>query len=380
MSAAIESAWTRDIEGDPKEGITRLIAEHVHTIAGDRVVGTVGISLKGPLRYRDDGALVGPWVVPPFDSPWPFEVRLRDSLDESGVAFGHVRILLDSVAAALGEMHQARGTLAGRASGVIFIWGTGIGCTLVENGTVLEDVGQDEPGNDRRRLYTSPGRHLVYRQDGYTWEPIPLGQSKATLRDDEMWMSERLGGAWLPARVALRLSGIDPHRSARTLAAMAAGLTGIELRDYAVTRGDADMERKLLEGLTRAASGGDEWARSELAAIGSEFGTALAAFVWEFWSYRAVENIVLVSSIAEKLGKGVRGPGVEEDLLMHSLRDGLAAALTARGVDAARARLIAFGVERSRIGREREYLAFDRSDSRLVGRESSDGTDKLIHP
>ena len=44
---------------------------------------------------------------------------------------------------------------------------------------------------------------------------------------------------------------------------------------------------------------------------------------------------------------------------MDSIRHSLIAALGVGGMEDVRARLIAFGVQRSRIGHERECLAFD---------------------
>jgi hypothetical protein len=60
----------------------------------------------------------------------------------------------------------------------------------------------------------------------------------------------------------------------------------------------------------------------------------MAAFVWEFQEYGFVENILLVSSIGERLGKGVTG--ADGDLLIGAVQESL----------------------RSTLGRERELLPF----------------------
>ena len=102
--------------------------------------------------------------------------------------------------------------------------------------------------------------------------------------------------------------------------------------------------------------------------IGSEFGAGIAAFLWAFREFnKAVESVVLVSTIAQRLGKGVNGPGVKEDVQMDALRKSLEETFIARGMDKARAR-IAAGVRRSQIGRERECLAFDPAYLNLTSR------------
>jgi hypothetical protein len=138
------------------------------------------------------------------------------------------------------------------------------------------------------------------------------------------------------------------------------GATEVDLESYVRCEGrDEAIEKILLAGLTQAALADNDWARSEIASIGFEFGVALAAFVWAFEGYESVSNIVLVSTVAERLGRGVTGPGVQEDLLIDNLRDAMAKALIARGMEDEKAVAISHGVRRSKIGRERELLAFD---------------------
>ena len=364
MVNPLDCAWTTAIEGDAMEGIPRLIARQVKRVAGSRRVRVVGVSLKGPLRVIDGNVWVGPWVVPPYDVAWPFDQRLRDALDEAGVAFGWTCVMLDSVAALRGEMH-ARGTLAGHTSGIALIWGTGIGITIWEKGKVVTEIGQDEPGDDFQRLRSSAGRCLVLTPTGYELRPIPLGHTRAPLGAGEQWMSERLGGAWLPrVRVARDLLRADDNTRARVLRDMDA--PHINLQEYLDSDGQDDrIERTLMDGLTRAAARDNEWAREEIGSIGDEFGDALAAFVRAFQQHDAVEHVVIVSTIGERLGKNVGGPGIDEDVLMDRLRRSLEASLVRRGMDATKARTVARSVQRSKIGRERECLAFDPADANL---------------
>jgi beta-phosphoglucomutase-like phosphatase (HAD superfamily) len=355
---ALDCAWAAAIDGDPGEGLTRLVAAHVERLAASRFVD-VGVSLKGPLRHEDGSAWVGPWTVPPYTSgPWPFEERLRDALDAAGVSFGRTTVVADSLAALRGELSD-RGTLAGLASGVVIVWGTGIGCAVQEQGRPVLDIGQNEPGDDMLRLCSSMGRHVVLTRMGWQYLPIPRGQTKAPLQPGDSWMSERLAGAWLPRRVAEELlrAGQDTRRDAlRDMGA--AHLDLPRYIDRTDERSDVEGGSILLGGLTQAAITGNEWARTTLGWIGVEFGAALAAFVWQFRTYEAVGHIVLASTIGEKLGRNAVAEGGGEDILMDGLRRSLSEELGARGMDAERARAIASGVRRSRIGRERELLAF----------------------
>lgn len=356
-AGTIECTWPNVLEDDPMEGLPRLIAKHVKQVAGSRFVGVVGVSIKGPLRYVEGNAVIGPWKELTSDAPWLFEEKLREALSGEGVAFGQTDVILDSVAALRGEMH-VRGTIAGQTSGVAIILGTGIGCAIREKGKILEEIGQYEPGDGRFRLLSSLGRHVVFVPFGFHYCPIPQGCPEALLEAGQNWMSERLGGAWLPRRVAWKILRADPGVQEAVLRDMEA--TEIDLNGYTCSRErDANVEEVLLSGLTRASLKGNEWAREVLSEIGYELGLAFAAFVWAFQDYEAMSNIVLVSTIAELLGKNVTGTGIQEDVLMDSLRKSIAAALIERGMDDAKALAIAKGVRRSNIGRERELLAFD---------------------
>ena len=153
---------------------------------------------------------------------------------------------------------------------------------------------------------------------------ILQGQTTASVKAGQAWMSERLGGAWLSrVRVAQDLLEVEAATRAQVVREM--GNEEIDLLDYVHSnrRASAEVERMLLDGLTRTATNGNEWACDELRSIGAEMGTALAAFVWQFRDFEAVEHIALVSTIAEKLGKGVKATGSREDVLMDSLRESL---------------------------------------------------------
>lgn len=172
---------------------------------------------------------------------------------------------------------------------------------------------------------------------------------------------ERLGGAWL-AKVRVAKDLVRANASVRRRVLLHMQGAGIDLQGY-VRSNDRNqvIERKLLKGLTRAASKGNKWAIKEISWIGSEFGEALAAFELAFRDYEAVSSIVLVSTIAERLGKTTEGGGtqIRKDVLMDALRKSMESTLNSQGMDKGTARAIASGVRRSIIGSEREFLAFD---------------------
>ena len=170
-------------------------------------------------------------------------------------------------------------------------------------------------------------------------------------------MSEQLAGAWLPKIVGRKVLSLA-EGTQEALCSMSIERVDLEL--YVGTKErDETMEGRVLGGLTQAAMTCG-WARTLLSFIGSEMGNALAAFVWTFQGeYKALKHLVLVSTIAERLGVGVANPRGGDDLLMDCLRDAMVGSLVARGMEQGLAREFAGGVCRSNISRERELLAFD---------------------
>jgi hypothetical protein len=171
-------------------------------------------------------------------------------------------------------------------------------------------------------------------------------------------MSEQLAGAWLPKIVGRKVLSLAEGSQQEALCSMSIERVDLQLYAEAKER-DEKMEGKVLGGLTQAAMT-CEWARTLLSFIGSEMGNALAAFVWTFrGEYEALKHLVLVSTIAERLGAGVAYPRGGDDLLLDCLRDAMVESLVARGMERGLAREFAGGVRRSNISRERELLAFD---------------------
>jgi hypothetical protein len=349
-------------------GLADWISRSASEIAKGRPVDLFGLAIKGPGTLREGKLVIGRWSDTPFrEQALPFQEMLENALPAHGVRYTRFRAMQDSESALRGEAH-ARGGLAGIPSGMIKIWGTGRSVKAREKGKLVVEVRPDAAGSDRWRVHSSDGRHLIWIPDGrgsfrYEYRGVPQGLTRAPIDEQagEVYYSERTGGQWLPKIVANDLLCLSAGERARVLRAM--GAEDLDPGSYVVSgsRGDAevDAEKRILAGLTAAARGGDGWSRARLAAIGAEEGAAIAAFVWEFQEYGFVENIILVSTIGELLGKDVRGDNGEDDLLVGALRRSLLAALTRRGVGQEKARLVAAGVRRSALGWERELLAFD---------------------
>jgi hypothetical protein len=334
----------------------------VKEVAEGGVVDLVGISTKGPISYVKGMAMIGPCsAYLPFRKQWPFEEQLRQALTDLNVRYEQTQILHDGVAALLGETH-AEGTLAGQPNGCAVIWGTGIGLAIREKDAILKGIDKDDSGDDLLRVLGSLGRHLVYRPRlpkplRYEYRGVPQHHTAAPIEADEAWCSERIAGPWLARRIARDLIVNDPAQRENTLTCMEAHHVDL-LGFINQKQRDEGVETCLLAGLTMAALKGDSWARGQIASIGAEAGSALAAFVWAFQHSEAIGNIVLVSSIAERLGFGIKDDDQQEDLLIQSLRAAMVTALAERGMEKQRATDVALGVRRSKLSRERELLAF----------------------
>lgn len=337
-------------------GLADLVAEKVRDIAKGRFVDLLGLAVKGPVSFSEGKAVVGPWKLPPFQKAEPFQKMVEEALKRHLVQYRRFVVLVDSESALRGESHRLGG-LAGLVSGTVVIWGTGRGVKMREIGVVLQDIGKDEQGEDRWRVYSSIGRIIICVSTPpnplrYEHRAIEQGHDPlAALPEGKVYYSERSAGVWLAAGIAEAIRALPQHESDALLLAMGAGKADLQ---FSPANRNPEAEKRVLAGITAAALQGNEWARSRLVFIGVEEGTALAAFAWAFRDLEAVQNIVLVSTIAERLGRDV-GPG---DLLLDNIRAAMRVSLIQRGMDPHMAERIANGVRRSQLGEERELLPF----------------------
>ena len=84
----------------------------------------------------------------------------------------------------------------------------------------------------------------------------------------------------------------------------------------------------------------------------------VAEFIYKYRNSAFVKHIVLVSSVAENLGKGVVGEG-EKDLFICTIREKVKESLLKKkNMNPEISKEIADGIVRSKISFEREYFAF----------------------
>jgi len=282
----------------------------------------IGLATKGPLKRVGEDLILGPGHrtenMPFLD--FPIECRLRESLVRrapAGLCDAARRVALlvlhDGAACATGEASSG-GTCPGARDLSALILGTGVGVGIRRDGAPWSGG-----GSPKTSVIGSFGRHAVFccNPGGglrYEWRGFPEGSTRAVLRADECYGSDRLSGPALAELLACEAAA-DP---AWLLAMGFAGAARDEIDRLARReRRDEmkDLEARLLAGLTAAARKGHESSRRKLAAIGAELGWALLAYAKAFPGEAFARRVVLVSTVAERLGVGVPGETTDDLLL-----------------------------------------------------------------
>jgi hypothetical protein len=282
----------------------------------------IGLATKGPLERVGEDLILGPGRrtenMPFLD--FPIERRLRESLVRhapSGLAAAArsvpLRVQHDGGACAIGEA-SAGGTCPGAADLSALILGTGMGVGVLRNGATWSGNGSPESN-----VIGSFGRHAVCCREPaggirYAWRGFPEGSTRAVLKADERYGSDRLSGPALAELLAAEAAA-DPEWL-RAMGFAGAVREGIDRLAHRVRRDEMkDLEGRLLAGLTTAAREGHETSRRKLAAIGAELGWALLAYARAFPGEAFARRVVLVSTVAERLGVGVPGETTDDLLL-----------------------------------------------------------------
>ncbi|HTL47938.1 MAG TPA: acyl-CoA dehydrogenase family protein, partial [Verrucomicrobiae bacterium] len=336
------------------EGIAKILAGAIGEIASHGTVETdaaaraaklkrivkIGIAVPLPFERTGEGVVMGAVTksaMLPFEK-FPLDAAIREKLkahvgDTALAAAEKIPfdVRHDGAARLLGEVGET-GTFYGRADAAAILIGTGMGVGILKERNLFEGVGQNEgtKRNDAVRILGSLGRHLVYIPDaesplGYRYEyrGIAKGQENAALDagKKEVLSRERLRGPALARRIAEHLkAAVHEPAAAGTLRVI--GVTEKDIDDYLASTDEVDIENwdaVFLAGLTQAAQAREAWALDELKQIAEETGTAIAAFIAQFKDEPFSKNIVLVSSVGEKLGKGVRGE-MSDDFFLERVR------------------------------------------------------------
>ena len=358
-------------------------------------VTNFGVSTKGPARKgidkRGEFVIVGPCTTLPFKECM-LDRELGKALKRRGFRSPKVNVLHDGAAAALGERNYLASrqgtsgrspakTLAVTKNMVAVIIGTGIGVGVIQKGLIYEGINPGEKGDAYFRNLGSLGRHLVcvHREvRSASWPDYCRYQYRGAhphhkyapicKKSGEVYFTERVAGPWLAdeiARLVKQQSQNSAQQARRTRAAMQLKLADIN-RLLSLKHNGAEskgLQKKILEGLTRAAVAGDPWARDQVGAVGAEIGAALGEFILAFRGRRYVKTITLVSTVSEKLGDGVAVNSTAfqkntNDLLISRVQAAAEAVLSEDHVPQTEAHQLAKGIVRSLMGGDRELWAF----------------------
>lgn len=342
--------------------------------AGLDEVNIVGLSTKGPMAEKDGTKILGPGekltTLPYRD--YPLEEKLEKLLFVEFKKYIEVKLLHDGAAAILGEVSN-KGTLAHKKDACAVIIGTGIGLGVVQNGKLYtSEDSQREYGFDKG--LDGLGRYVVYfvydSGCGYENRINRTKGGKAVLQEGEVHFSERAAGPWLARRLANALADDE-----KFLAEIGIKKTQIytylgiwyrkDNKKNTSTQDEAklkNIEKTLLKKLTTAAKKKNAAAREFIISVAEEIGCALAEFIYVFQRRKFVENIVLVSAVAENLGKGINGNS--DDLFIEKIREKVKVVLKGKDLPPENAKKLSEGIVRSRISYEREFLAFMPSPSK----------------
>jgi len=372
---AIDSLDVRRALGghrDVQESIASLKPGGLATFKPVDLVRKVGISCKGPIALDGTGtAVLGPGkklTTLPFRDIVLASFLVAKLREHFGV---HIPVEMrhDGVCSVIGESRA--GALRDGKDGCAVIIGTGFGVGILRNGVIAFEE------------YGSLGRFLVYvpiRRNAYRYEFIEKTAGEPYRDVEELRLekpnavhcSERLAGPWLARRIADRFFSRGKVNKKFADELKSVSDSAISLGDEVLTaylEGSAQtqaekmqVERNLLITLTEAARSGVREARSFLAAVAEELGRALAPFIYRFSDEAFAERIVLVSSVAENIGKGVKRLGGRDgdgdDPFMALVQEAAKKSLMKQGMAESTASTLASGIVRSEMSHEREYLAF----------------------
>jgi predicted NBD/HSP70 family sugar kinase len=309
-----DNAKSRDIVNAIMRQILSLLK--VGTLHEKNMQG-VGIAFAGPID--EEAGIVGtPFKAPnlPFDH-YPLKEELEKILKKRFGRLITVTMYNDSKAALLGEM-SPKGLLSGKTSGGIMILGTGVNITVAKNGAAYFG----EKGEIKEL-----GHNLV-----------------ASLGAD---------GLWHYRCTSLETLGDHPKFAPGEM-------------DFEDRNGGPNLDKRFKEAsggkfgikeITSAARKGDALAIKLIKETGAEIGRGIAAFQYAYRNEPFINDIVLVSSVSEKLGLGIPDD-LGRDLLFGSIQDAAIEELVLMGMDRSDAEKAGRGIDRSHMTYERELVAF----------------------
>ncbi len=306
----------------------------------------IGLAFPGPGDY-DKG------IFSPINIPLPDQFPIKQVLEQKlGTP---VDTLHDGAASVLGET-SSQGTLAGLNDAMIVIIGTGIGGGIKRNGkhdygnNSLGELGyslwyeRPEPGTEDEETFYLYTGDLSYKDF--------MKKIKQMTKAEHKPVEKRLAGPALAKRFIRYM--LTETNMATTNQFLGKPVTELLTK---LEKEDAPSEKLVLQKITEGAKQNFYGCYKFIEIVGTEFGIALASYIGSHINEAFVQNIVLVSGVGENFGKGIKNDQ-GEDLWLTSIRQGLVQSLIQFGHPSDLAQKIARGIIRSKMGHEREILAF----------------------
>ncbi|MBI1976554.1 MAG: ROK family protein [Candidatus Omnitrophica bacterium] len=332
-----------------------------------KAVHRVVANLAGPVD-EEEGIFGSDFKTPnlPFDR-YPFVGQLQKELDKRKMVV-KVTIVNDAKGALWGETYHPDGLLKDYADGGIVIIGTGVNVAVKKNGEVyLGPTGREilEGGHNLFQVKRNKKNRVHYVWTGDQAKgghPIERGKVPPAIRRQ----GKKAAAAFLQKQAEFIQE--NPHYP---VMAWDQGMRDFD--EYLSGPGinqrlrQAGLKGYTVKNLTKKAKFGDRVAIDWIQEIGTEIGYALAAFMAAYSQEPFVEHLVLVSGVAENLAKGVIQKGDKEDILMKSIRSGVARELVSHfGISLERARVLSNGVMRSQLTYERELVSYQPTDADIL--------------
>lgn len=401
----------------PDAVIARVVKEIVNLLdkqkVGKGLINRVSANLAGPVN-EEEGLFGDPFAPPnlPFPDKYKFRKVLQEALKQDGIK-ANVAMCNDAEGGVMGETYHPDGLLRDYPDGGIVIIGTGINIAVKKNGEVYfgptgkeikegghnlyqkEKDAQDnmhytwsgeltkgghpiEIGNEADEIIRKSGTRgkeyvkspVVFRA---TWPDYPIIEWGHGMRDFE----DRLSGPSIRGRLedAIKQAKEENAKEKENYEKIEKEALRIKNEMEKKLPPGGRLEAKLVEALTPEADRGNKIAIKLIKDIGTEVGQALAAFIYAYKNEEFVKHLVLVSGVAENLGKGVKDDKREaDDIFMKSVREGARKELIEYfGMASEKAEEIAAGIVRSNMTYERELVPYWPTDEEVFSAYISKG-------
>ncbi|MBN1493437.1 MAG: ROK family protein [Candidatus Omnitrophica bacterium] len=320
----------------------------------------IALNVAGPVDK--DFGLVGtdfPSPSLPFNN-FPIVKQLNEGLARHKIN-ASIDLANDTEASVNGETLTPRGLLHRHQDGCAVIIGTGMNIGVKKNGAYYMGEQNEirEAGHKIIQMKADDGSvHFEWVGDRVgTYHPIEKGRTVEKIKqksrdrgmkyiaDPQLFEEKYPDFPIIDYEAGLRdlEDIISGEHIGRRLRREKAPYTVVTVTDAAL-RGNEKLKEK---------------ARAEIRSIARDIGKGLAAFIAAYGQEAFVEHIVLCSSVAENLGRGVyEKAGDEEDIFMTTLREALVDELTGHfHMPIESAGTIAAGVQRSGIDFHRELMS-----------------------